>query len=471
MSANKTIKALREERALLYAEIRRLQVAAAGTIGVPATSLKSIKASQGKTEMAFEFDDMERIAQDLTGRQWPTHMLFGHPSEEALRTHLATLAKDRIVLALDSAKPLPQSFYPTPPHVKESVQQSMSELYRQLGLPATATVEVVATEVGGAIDSYGTEMLENLISSKGRGPVHHFQIIDRGPEWPLSPLPDDAPPPDWEAAPKGATHVIRSTHGQTWLKEGIEGEPGYKWSEHREEWYQSLMINADSLSNPGVEARSVAAPATDGFDDMPLVKSGVINFIFGQPGPDWSTAPVDATHSVPPHHPGSWRKVGVGSESCYWWSEHRNDWYESLLTSADQLTAPGIVARPPREAWSVDGKDDSWNFDSLAELLKDHLGEGVAAGSTVYRGVKHYDDPARFVPDADEVANHMYEQAQGSDAGEWADQYPDLNDEARAALEVALEPLQEWARQHCQPDFFTVEKITPYTVTAEDVAR
>lgn len=142
-----------------------------------------------------------------------------------------------------------------------------------------------------------------------------------------------------------------------------------------------------------------------------------------------------------------------------------------------------VTARPtaPKEVWSRDGLDGNWNFDSLAELIKSDYGHGsdsagpmdddgsLQIGDIVHRGIKCYDDPGRFVPDADDVANHMYEQAQGSDAGEWADNYPDLSKEAEAALEVALEPLKAWARKHCQPTFFTVEKTTTHELTEEEV--
>ncbi len=90
-------------------------------------------------------------------------------------------------------------------------------------------------------------------------------------------------------------------------------------------------------------------------------------------------------------------------------------------------------------------------------------------GDTIYRATPHFDDPVRFLPEASDVLEHMADATSDSDASEYADNYPEVDDEARAALEVALEPLKAWARKHCQPDFFTVKDVTPYILTVEDV--
>lgn len=80
-------------------------------------------------------------------------------------------------------------------------------------------------------------------------------------------------------------------------------------------------------------------------------------------------------------------------------------------------------------------------------------------------------DLARFLPDASDVIERIYENACESDAGEWVNAYPDLSKAAEAELQIALTPLKAWARKHCQPDFFTIKDITPYIVTYEDVSR
>jgi hypothetical protein len=65
----------------------------------------------------------------------------------------------------------------------------------------------------------------------------------------------------------------------------------------------------------------------------------------------------------------------------------------------------------------------------------------------------------------------MSERAYDSDAGEWADNYPTLDSDAKLELERAMRPLKAWARKHCQPEFFTIKDIAPHIVTVEDVSR
>lgn len=155
--------------------------------------------------------------------------------------------------------------------------------------------------------------------------------------------------------------------------------------------------------------------------------------------------------------------------------------FKAALPIAAANSVPAYEAPATGEKWSLNGDNGSWDYDSLADLIKDHYGhsrdsagpmgcdEDLNVGSTVYRAIECKDDPAGFLPDASDITEHMYEQASSSDAGEWADQYPDLDDEAKEDLEKALEPLKAWARKHCQPDFFTVQDILPYTITPEDV--
>lgn len=154
------------------------------------------------------------------------------------------------------------------------------------------------------------------------------------------------------------------------------------------------------------------------------------------------------------------------------------------LTVAAANSIPAYEAPETGEKWSLTGDNGSWDYDSLDELLKDNYGHdsdgdghpasyrpGLYEGGTVYRGIERKDDPARFLPDANDVAERMYENACDSDAGEWVDAYPDLSKAAEAELDIALSPLKAWARKHCQPDFFTIKDSTPHTVTAEDVRR
>ena len=158
--------------------------------------------------------------------------------------------------------------------------------------------------------------------------------------------------------------------------------------------------------------------------------------------------------------------------------------FKAALPIAAANAVPAYEALITDEKWSLHGENGSWDYDSLDDLLKDNYGHdsdgdghpasyrpGLYEGGTVYRGIVCKDDPARFLPDADDVTERMYENACDSDAGEWFDAYPDLSKAAEAELQIALAPLKAWARKHCQPDFFTIKGITPHTVTAEDVSR
>lgn len=112
------------------------------------------------------------------------------------------------------------------------------------------------------------------------------------------------------------------------------------------------------------------------------------------------------------------------------------------------------------EAWSLNGEE--YTHDSLAELITD---EEIEAGATVWRGTARRPDPADYV-DAEDVIDAIAERA-WQEAGEFAEGYPNVSDEAREQLQAMLE---SWAREHARPDFFLVEDGKKYTVTAEDVA-
>ncbi len=158
--------------------------------------------------------------------------------------------------------------------------------------------------------------------------------------------------------------------------------------------------------------------------------------------------------------------------------------FRAALPIAAANSVPTYEPPVTGEKWSLKGENGTWDYDTLAELIIDNYGHdscgdghpasyrpGLYEGDTIYRATPHFDDPANFLPDASDVADNMADRASESDAGEWADRYPDLDAEAKEALSKALEPLKTWARKHCQPDFFTVKDITPYILTVEDVRR
>ncbi|WP_256590458.1 hypothetical protein [Pseudomonas sp. Irchel 3A18] len=173
-----------------------------------------------------------------------------------------------------------------------------------------------------------------------------------------------------------------------------------------------------------------------------------------------------------------------GATHCLGWEPVAPgpEWF--LLDIFDTEDGPCVswVRRKGEQYWSLNGDDGSWDYPSLMALVRDNfgsaaegtsfgpgLGNGLKVGDTVKVGGVCKADPAGFLPDADSIADHMFEEAVGSDAGEWVDNYPDLNEQARAALEKALEPLMAWAREYCEPQFFTIEGISDHIITAEDV--
>lgn len=155
--------------------------------------------------------------------------------------------------------------------------------------------------------------------------------------------------------------------------------------------------------------------------------------------------------------------------------------FRAALPAAFANSVPDHNTADSGEKWSLSGDNGAWDYDTLSELIKDNYGHGrdsagpmggdddVVIGSTVYRAIECKDDPAGFLPDANQITEIMLDNAASGDAGEWVDAYPSLDKQALLDLEAALKPLKAWARKHCQPDFFTVKGVTPHTITEEEV--
>lgn len=134
------------------------------------------------------------------------------------------------------------------------------------------------------------------------------------------------------------------------------------------------------------------------------------------------------------------------------------DSLEALI--ADQ-SAPYRDPRSGELSYSSDG--DSWHNEDLGEFLRSN--DELKAGSVVFRGVIHYQDPASFV-DHHRLLTSMGENATSSDAGEWVDGWPNAGDQAEAELNALLEA---WARKNCRPDFYLVVFSEAYTLTEDDL--
>ncbi len=183
---------------------------------------------------------------------------------------------------------------------------------------------------------------------------------------------------------------------------------------------------------------------------------------------------------LPPHKP----TIAIEELLAGYLPDDREDHWEAIKAYADiharrvlQANAPTQPAvsdepyRDPRtgaETWSANGED--WhNYSSIEELIREseHDFIDLEVGSEVYVGIAHYYDPATFV-DHESLIQGMNDNAAQSDAGEWVDAWPEPGKDAEAELKAMLEA---WARRHCAPDFYVVQNVRTYIITAEDIAK
>lgn len=153
------------------------------------------------------------------------------------------------------------------------------------------------------------------------------------------------------------------------------------------------------------------------------------------------------------------------------WGSNQEQYIEQFRAALARIAQqPGVAPlddqpySDPRngdETFSANGED--WHNYDLLDLLSDR--PDLKAGDTVFRAIKHYQDPASFV-DHEALISSMNENAGSSDTGEWVDSWPEPGEEAETELTDLLEA---WARRHCAPDFHLVRDVTEYTLTAEDL--
>ena len=121
----------------------------------------------------------------------------------------------------------------------------------------------------------------------------------------------------------------------------------------------------------------------------------------------------------------------------------------------------------PEYSYALNTHSEGWSDDPLPSFVADNE---LAVGALIGRGVVSRPAAGDFVPDADDIINDMANRA-GDEHSEFCDGFPDVSDEARAELEVALDALKAWANKHCGVTFYQVERIESYRVTAEDRAE
>lgn len=132
-----------------------------------------------------------------------------------------------------------------------------------------------------------------------------------------------------------------------------------------------------------------------------------------------------------------------------------------------QKVAATEAAQQVEYCYSLGPADERWSSDSLASYVSDHK---LTMGAVIRRGVIFRRSASSFLPDANEVIEHMGNAA-ADDNSEFADGFPNATKEQEAELERLMKPLQAWADRTCAVNFYTVayDSIESYVVTAEDV--
>lgn len=131
----------------------------------------------------------------------------------------------------------------------------------------------------------------------------------------------------------------------------------------------------------------------------------------------------------------------------------------AIKTAKDEVM-PG-EKRISDETWSA--IEELFNCDSLGELLDEN--EDFKVGATVWKGEKFPINIAGYV-DAGDIIEMLGERAY-DDVGEFAEDWPDVPDEARQELDALL---SEWISKNCTATFYRVRNVIEYKLTAEDFA-
>jgi hypothetical protein len=123
------------------------------------------------------------------------------------------------------------------------------------------------------------------------------------------------------------------------------------------------------------------------------------------------------------------------------------------------------VAPQIEYAFGSNHHTEDWRDDGVAAYVADHE---LAKGTVIYRGKIRRNKASSYVPDSDDIWQHMNERA--ADESEFADNFPEIDADQMKELDKLMEPVGAWFDRHCSVGFYEVHEIQPYTVTAEDVA-
>ena len=113
------------------------------------------------------------------------------------------------------------------------------------------------------------------------------------------------------------------------------------------------------------------------------------------------------------------------------------------------------------KVWSADA--ESFCHQSLQDLLDSD--DRIVEGSTVWCGDADRPGASELI-DASDIIELLATRALDV-GGEWAEDYPDVTNEAKSELEALL---WGWIEKHCEPEFWSVSAVEQYTVTAADIA-
>lgn len=120
------------------------------------------------------------------------------------------------------------------------------------------------------------------------------------------------------------------------------------------------------------------------------------------------------------------------------------------------------MGKEPNIVWSRNGND--FDYESLDDLINNE-GDDLAVGDVVSFGTAM--TPGTNFVYADDVIEMIGDRAYDI-AGEHADDFPSVTDEAKNELASFL---AAWQEKHCAPTFWVVGNAEDYTITAEEIGE
>lgn len=127
-----------------------------------------------------------------------------------------------------------------------------------------------------------------------------------------------------------------------------------------------------------------------------------------------------------------------------------------------------MIKQRAEYCYSWNGEDfKSGTFDRVKDALADAAADNDDEHAHVHIGKVERPSNSQFFPDAGDVMDHMENQAYDY-GGEYAVDYLDVSDEAKAELNEQLSALLDaWCKKHeVSPNFYQVTSVKKYPVPA-----